>query len=64
MKHNTKSLSDRQLDSNLPLLNWRPAVVRPCPCTPAGQFLARRYRIDPAVADTIASLAGLGEVRA
>jgi hypothetical protein len=29
------------------------------PTTAAGQFVARRYRVDPAVADLIARLAGL-----
>jgi len=37
-------------------------VVRPN--TVAGQFVARRYRVDPALADLVADLAGLGsEVR-
>lgn len=30
------------------------------PTTPAGQFVARRYRVDAAIADLIAHLAGLG----
>jgi hypothetical protein len=29
------------------------------PTTAAGKFVARRYRVDPAVADLIARLAGL-----
>jgi hypothetical protein len=64
MKSNTKRSPQRQLDSNFPLLNWRPAIVRPFPSTPAGQFVARRYRVTPALADLIANMAGLGsEVR-
>ena len=34
------------------------------PNTAAGQFVARRFRVDPALADLVADLAGLGsEVR-
>ena len=37
-------------------------VVRPN--TVAGEFVARRFRVDPALADLVADLAGLGsEVR-
>ena len=37
-------------------------VVRPN--TVAGQFVARRFRVDPALADLVADLAGIGsEVR-
>jgi hypothetical protein len=64
MKSNTKSPSSRQPDSDLPLLNWRPVTVRPRPRTRAGSFVARRYCVDPALADLIANLAGIGsEVR-
>lgn len=42
---------------------WPFVVVRPN--TVAGQFVARRFRVDPALADLVADLAGLGsEVRA
>jgi hypothetical protein len=44
--------------SGLPLFDWRPAVNRPA--THAGLLLSRRYRIHPAIADLVASLAGLG----
>ena len=65
MKHITERPSNRQPEPDLPLLNWRPLVVRPRPRTAAGNFVSRRYRIDHAVADLIADLAGLGsEVRA
>jgi len=30
------------------------------PCTPAGLHLTLRYRVDPAIADVVAGLAGLG----
>jgi hypothetical protein len=64
MNSNTKRSSERQSDANLPLLNWRPLIVHPRPHTMAGSFVARRYRVDPAVADLIAAAAGLGsEVR-
>ena len=36
-------------------------AIRAKPSTRAGDFVARRYRIHPAVADLIAALAGLGE---
>lgn len=53
MKTNTKQPQKTQC---LLLAPWRPVVVRPS--TRAGQFVARRYRIDPALADVIAHLAG------
>jgi hypothetical protein len=56
MKTNTKQPQKAQLVSSLPLFSWRPVVVQPS--TRAGQFVARRYRVDPAVADLVASLAG------
>lgn len=41
---------------------WPFVAIRPN--TVAGQFVARRFRIDPALADLVADLAGLGsEVR-
>jgi hypothetical protein len=59
---NVKSSTKRQLQlqsvSDLPLFNWRVVVMRPS--TRAGTFVARRYRVHPAVADLIASLAGIG----
>jgi hypothetical protein len=39
--------------------NHRAAVVRK-PATRAGLHLARRHRVDPAIADLLASFAGLG----
>jgi len=36
-------------------------AIRAKPCTRAGNFVARRYRVHPAFADLIAILAGLGE---
>ena len=57
-----KTCSKRSLKvqsvSDLPLFNWRMVVVRPN--TRAGSFVARRYRVHPAVADLIANLAGIG----
>jgi hypothetical protein len=41
------------------LFSWRQAVVH-APATRAGLHLTRRYRVHPALADTIAGLAGLG----
>ena len=36
-------------------------AIRAKPGTRAGNFVARRYRVHPAFADLIATLAGLGE---
>ena len=41
----------------LPLFDWRAAVVH-APATRGGQHLTRRYRVDPAIADVMANLAG------
>ena len=38
-------------------------VVRPRPSSRAGSYVARHFRVDPALADLIADLAGLGEAR-
>jgi hypothetical protein len=43
----------------LPLFDWRAAIVHK-PATHAGNFVTRRYRVHPAFADLIATLAGLG----
>ncbi|WP_454619040.1 hypothetical protein [Bradyrhizobium cenepequi] len=59
MNTSTKHPQKAQLVSSLPLLSWRSVVVQPS--TRGGQFLARRYRVDPVVADLIAQLAGLGQ---
>ena len=62
MTTTTNPLQKTQSISSLPLLLWRSVVVKPS--TRAGEFVARRYRIDPAIADVITDLAGLGsEVR-
>jgi len=46
-------------DSQLSVQSPRPfVVVRPN--TVAGHFVARRFRVDPALADLVADLAGLG----
>jgi hypothetical protein len=59
MKTSTKHPQKTQLVSSLPLFSWRLVVVQPS--TRAGQFVARRYRVDPAVADLIANLAGFAQ---
>jgi hypothetical protein len=57
-----KTCSKRRLKaqsvSDLPLFNWRIVLVHPS--TRAGSYVARRYRVHPAVADLIANLAGIG----
>ncbi len=58
MKTCTKRPRKTQSVSGLPLFSWRVVVVQPA--TKAGQFVTRRYRVQPAFADLIASLAGLG----
>ncbi|WP_136626620.1 hypothetical protein [Bradyrhizobium macuxiense] len=62
VKTSTKRSQETQLISGSPLIPWQPVVDQPS--TRAGQFVARRYSVAPAVADLIANLAGLGsEVR-
>jgi hypothetical protein len=58
VKTYTKRLLKPQPISDLPLFSWRSVVLRPA--TPAGQFVVRRYRVHPNVADLLASLAGIG----
>jgi hypothetical protein len=43
------------------LPSWPFIVVQPN--TVAGQFVARRFRVDPALADLVADLAGLGSAQ-
>jgi hypothetical protein len=43
-----------------PHLSLRSATVQR-PTTTAGKFIARRFRVDPALADVVADLAGLGQ---
>jgi hypothetical protein len=54
----TKQSRKTQSVPDLPLFTWRVVVIRPA--TPAGQFVARRYRVHPAFADLVATLAGIG----
>lgn len=61
MKTYIKRSLKAQPVSDLPLFSWRVVVLRPA--SPAGQFVARRYRVHPALADVIANLAGLGANR-
>ena len=62
VKTSIKRPSKTQSVSGLPLFSWRVTVIQPS--TRAGLFVARRYRVQPAFADLIANLAGLGsEVR-
>ena len=56
MNPNTNHSQKTQSISSLPLVSWPMAVVKPS--TRAGQFIARRYGIVPALADVIADLAG------
>jgi hypothetical protein len=51
--------SKRKRAATTPLLDWRPCPPHE-PVTRAGKHLCRRYRINPVIADLIASLAGLG----
>lgn len=58
MKSSSKRRLKIQSVSDLPLFNWRMVVMHPT--TRAGSFVARRYRVHPAIADLIANLAGIG----
>ena len=58
MKIYTKRASKPQPLSDLPLFAWREVVLRPA--TAAGQFVSRQHRVHPALADLVASLAGIG----
>lgn len=58
MKTYTKRTPKPQPVSDLLLLSGRVVVFRPA--TLAGQFIARRYRVHPAFADLVATLAGIG----
>jgi hypothetical protein len=60
VKSTTKRPSKEQPVSDLPSLDWRVVVVRR-PTTRGGSFVARRYGVEPAIADLIADLAGLGQ---
>lgn len=64
MEINTEGAFQAQSVPNLPFLNSRIGVDRPSPSTMGGRFVAGRYRVDPALADLIADLAGLGADRA
>jgi hypothetical protein len=47
-------------------IDLQPSALSPLPFfmvqpnTVAGKFIARRFRVDPAIADLVANLAGLG----
>jgi hypothetical protein len=57
------NINTDQKTQSVSLFDSRVVVVRPRPSTMAGSYVARRFRVDPAVADLYASLAGLGELR-
>lgn len=46
-------------------IDFQPSALSPwsfqpsTPGTPAGQYVARRFRVDPALADLVADLAGI-----
>ncbi|UGY18611.1 hypothetical protein HAP48_0014865 [Bradyrhizobium septentrionale] len=67
MKSNSKRLDDIQLISNRLLFSWRPVTVELSTVQSsirAGQSVASRVGVAPAIADVIANLAGLkSEVR-
>lgn len=62
MKTNIEGAFRAQSVPNPPFLNSQIGVG--CPITMGGRFVARRYRVEPALADLIADLAGLGADRA
>jgi hypothetical protein len=59
MENYSKPLPDSHQVSGLPLFDWRHVVVR-SPASRAAQFVMRRYRVAPHIAETVAMLAGLG----
>jgi hypothetical protein len=59
VKKYTKSAPLSHPVSGLPLFDGRPVIVRPA-ITPGGQYVMRRYRVAPHIADVIADLAGIG----
>jgi hypothetical protein len=50
-------------------IDLQPSALSPCPFvvvqpnTVAGKFVARRFRVAPALADLVADLAGLGNAQ-
>ncbi|QAU44186.1 hypothetical protein [Bradyrhizobium guangzhouense] len=62
MKTDTKRVSLAQSVRNPPSIDSN-IVVRSRPSSRAGSYVARRFCVDPALADLVADLAGLGEVR-
>ncbi|UPJ78591.1 hypothetical protein IVB16_27470 [Bradyrhizobium sp. 183] len=56
----TRSLP-RKKSALVPVADWRVTVFQPQVLTRAGRFVARRYRLEPHVAEIIADLAGLGD---
>jgi hypothetical protein len=59
VKKHSNSLPDSHRISSPPLFEWRHVVVRSS-ASRGAQFIMRRYRVEPHVAETIAMLAGLG----
>jgi hypothetical protein len=60
MKSSTEQLSAKQPAFDLPLFDWQVAVVRPSAGTRGGLYVARKYGVNPALADLVAALAGIG----
>lgn len=58
-KHTKSRSKNKRPVAPTPLLDWRPCPPRQ-PETRAGLHIARRFHVNPAIADLIASLAGLG----
>jgi hypothetical protein len=59
VKSDTKTTIPKQSAADIPLFDWRFAVVHPR--TTAGTFVVRKYGVTPVLADLIAEAAGLGE---
>jgi hypothetical protein len=62
MRIDNEHTEKTQRVSDLSVFDWRLAIVRPR--TRGGDFVARKYRVAPSIADAVAKAAGLGEVRA
>jgi hypothetical protein len=60
-KHLARRARVRNNNHDLPDLFFERQAVVHRPATRAGMHLMRRYRIHPAIADTLAVFAGLGQ---
>jgi hypothetical protein len=58
-RYNKRSIGQCHDLGGLPLFDWRQTPLRRSP-TPAGAYVIRKLGVSAAIADVVASLAGLG----